>query len=83
MTWRSTLLMLLALQQPITIAGFTPQPPPDPGTKCFTREQYWGLHQHAELRAVYGFLEEADRLGIETPLDYSTMRLHTKLLNDA
>ncbi|MDP1859384.1 MAG: FRG domain-containing protein [Gemmatimonadaceae bacterium] len=74
-------LLACVHRDPTALNEFTPRPPPDPWK--VNRKEYLGLHLHAELRAVYGFLEEADRLGIETPLDYSTMRLHTTLLNEA
>ena len=42
-----------------------------------------GWHLHAELRAVFLFLETADRLGIATPIDYGTLREHTELVSAA
>jgi hypothetical protein len=42
-----------------------------------------GWHLHAELRAVFLFLETADRLGIPTPIDYTNLKEHTELINDA
>lgn len=42
-----------------------------------------GWHLHAELRAVFLFLESADRLGIPTPIDYTNMLEHRELINSA
>jgi|HubBroStandDraft_1064217.scaffolds.fasta_scaffold176933_1 hypothetical protein len=36
---------------------------------------------HAELNAVYRFLETADRLGISTPIDYTNVNEHSELIN--
>lgn len=57
------------------LIGFTPQPPDRRVLDRGHIRRYLGMHLHAELRAVFLFLEEADRLGIRTPLDYGTMRL--------
>ncbi len=37
---------------------------------------------HSELRAVDRFIEQADRLGIENPIDYNTTKLHDYLLGE-
>lgn len=42
-----------------------------------------GWHLHAELRSVFIFLETADKLGIETPIDYARIRDHDQLINAA
>ncbi len=42
-----------------------------------------GWHLHAELRAVFLFLETADRLGIPTPIDYTNLKEHSELIHDA
>jgi hypothetical protein len=52
-----------------------------PGRKDLRGWLGWQLH--AELRAVFLFLETADRLGIPTPIDYSTLKDHTELFNAA
>lgn len=39
------------------------------------------MHVHAELRAVLLFLEAADRVGIQTPLNYSDISLHQPLFD--
>jgi hypothetical protein len=51
---------------------FTPQPPYEPMKD--ERRRYLGLHLHAEVRAAFIFLEEADAAGIATPIDYTTTR---------
>jgi hypothetical protein len=42
-----------------------------------------GMHLHAELRAVFLFLETADRLGIPTPIDYTNINEHLELITAA
>jgi hypothetical protein len=57
---------------------YTPQLP----YKGMKKREYLALHLHAELRAVQLFLEAADRVGIQTPLDYRTLSLHQRTLDD-
>lgn len=45
--------------------------------------RFLGFHLHAELRAVFLFLETADRLGISTPVDYAFLNEHRDLINAA
>jgi len=52
--------------------NFTPQPPYE--YEDGKRGQCLASHLHAEARSVFIFLEEADRLGLQTPLDYTTTR---------
>lgn len=60
---------------------FTPQPP---GKYVPEAKIRWlGHHLHAELRAVFIFLETADKLGIETPIDYSRVKDHYELIYSA
>jgi hypothetical protein len=62
---------------------FTPQPP---DRRCIERGElthYLGGQLHAELFAVKLFLEQADKLGISTPLDYTTAQLHSELITAA
>jgi hypothetical protein len=60
---------------------FTPQPP---GPYDKKHKLMWlGMHLHAELRSVRIFLEEADKLGIETPIDYTRMNDHHDLIHSA
>ncbi|AFL74004.1 FRG domain-containing protein [Thiocystis violascens] len=40
-----------------------------------------GTHMHAELRSVFIFLETADKLGIETPINYSKIEGRHKITN--
>ncbi|MDH3337190.1 MAG: FRG domain-containing protein [Gammaproteobacteria bacterium] len=51
---------------------YTPQPPIKPEGN-WTKRRSLGLHLHAEMRAVQLFLEEADNLGLRTPIDYSSV----------
>jgi len=63
------------------LVNFTPQPP---GTYTPDSKTMWlGLHLHAELRSIFIFLEAADKLGIETPIDYSRINDHYKLIYSA
>lgn len=61
---------------------YTPQPPHKPMFDSGNTREYLGMHVHAELRAVLLFLEAADRVGIQTPLDYSDLDLHQTLLKE-
>ena len=61
--------------------NFTPQPP---GKYIAEHKIRWlGHHLHAELRSVFIFLETADKLGIETPIDYSRLKDHQELIYSA
>lgn len=61
---------------------FTPQPPiPLPGDDLNSRLHYLGRYLHAELRAVHLFMEQADKLGIVTPLDYAIVQEVRMLIN--
>lgn len=61
--------------------NFTPQPS---GKYIAEHKIRWlGLHLHAELRSVFIFLEAADKLGIETPIDYSRLKDYQKLIFSA
>jgi hypothetical protein len=61
---------------------FTPQPP-DIYNSDQDRIQYIGMHMHAELRSVMIFLENADKAGLETPVDYRMMLAHVEFIFDA
>lgn len=54
------------------LEDYTPQPP----RKIINDDKtdYIRSHTHAELRAVYLFLEAADHVGIKTTLDYSLFK---------
>lgn len=56
--------------RPGNLERFTPQPPGDMGAVRRTL----GRHLHAEARAVYLFMEHADSMGIQTPLDYTVTK---------
>jgi hypothetical protein len=57
--------------RPNAFDEFTPQPPPTLGAQL-DRPKHLGFQLHAEARSVFIFLEEADRLGLPTPLDYTS-----------
>lgn len=65
-----------------SLKNYTPQPPNSEAFKQGSRKKYLALHLHAELRAVQLFLESADKVGINTPLDYNSLHLHQKLFDD-
>lgn len=71
-----------AHRAPESLENYTPQPPGPDAFKRGSRREYLALHLHAELRAVQLFLESADKVGINTPLDYNSMSLHQKLFDD-
>jgi FRG domain len=52
---------------------FTPQPPADVIDPSYLH-RHLGWQLHAEARAVHLFLENADALGIPTPIDYTTTK---------
>lgn len=53
-----------------SLKGFTPQPPFERGDVG----DYLRLHNHAEIRSVYLFLEAADHIGLQTPIDYNLFK---------
>lgn len=55
-----------------SLEGYTPQPPSQEHSSEDWDFVSW--HNHAELRAVYLFLEAADHIGIQTPLDYTLFK---------
>lgn len=57
--------------RPGRLNNFTPQPPPETMIQGYLRQQL-GFQMHAEARAITLFLENADTLGIPTPVDYIT-----------
>lgn len=64
-----------------SLNNFTPQPP---GPFLKKSKLLWlGLHLHAELRSIFIFLETADKLGIETPIDYSRIKDHYEVIDNA
>lgn len=64
---KSWSLLPTAHRSPNKLESFTPQPPELEGN----RTDYICSHTHAELRAVFLFLEAADHVGIKNPIDYS------------
>lgn len=73
-------LLPTAHRSPESLKNYTPQPPSPAALKTRTSREYLSLYIHAELRAVQLFLEAADRVGINTPLDYSALLLHNEVL---
>jgi hypothetical protein len=65
------------------LVDFTEQPPDERFLESGEHLRYLGFHMQAELRAVHIFLEQADRLGIATPLDYTQSRDHSDLITAA
>lgn len=61
---------------------YTPQPPSIYDSEK-DRLQYIGMHLHAELRSVMIFLENADKVGLRTPVDYRMMSAHVDIIFDA
>lgn len=61
--------------------NFTPQPPGEYNQK--DNLNWFGQHLHAELWSIFNFLETADKLGIETPIDYTSIKEHKELMSDA
>ncbi len=64
-------LLPAAHRSSAALRDYTPQPPRTGPVADDRRLQHLGSHLHAELRAVGIFLEEADRLGITTSLDFA------------
>ena len=75
-------LLPAAHRSPDALKNFTPQPPSEKALERGNKNEYLALHLHAELRAVQLFLEAADRVGIDTPLDYNALSLHQSMLDD-
>lgn len=59
--------------RPGLLKNFTPQPPADAIDHTYLR-RHLGAHLHAEARSIHLFLETADRLGIPTPIDFTTTK---------
>lgn len=70
-----------AHRDPDIFKSFTPQPPFQLEFEEGNR-LYLHSHIHAELRAIQLFLESADSVGLRTPLDYHSLKLHNKHLSD-
>ena len=65
------------------LLDFTPQTTGGPIKENIETTAYLGWQLHSELRAVFLFLETADRLGIPTPIDYSNINEHNELIHAA
>jgi len=65
------------------LAGFTPQTPGTKRPKKDKRIEYLGWQLQAELRAVYLFLDYADRVGISTPVDYGLLGTRVDVIHAA
>lgn len=63
------------------LVNYTPQPPYKATLDSGNVGEYLAMHVHAELRAVQLFLEAADHVGIQTPLNYSDLFLHQPLFD--
>ncbi len=66
--------------RPDALRDFTPQPPAYTPGEAANLRRYLGNHLHAEGRAVFIFLEAADRMGLPSPIDYTTTRDGIELL---
>jgi hypothetical protein len=65
--------------RPRNLDDFTHQPP----TSNADRKKELVKHLHAETMAVSLFLENADRIGIQTPMDYITIKQALDFIFDA
>ena len=80
----STLPLLpSAFRKNNALARFTPQTAGQPPDQASDLKRWLGWQLKAELRAVFLFLEAADRLGLATPIDYTLINTHAELLNAA
>jgi hypothetical protein len=78
--WR---LLPHAHRDDVQFAHFTPQPPDMRDPDQSGAHRFLGGQLSAELFSVRSFLEQADMLGIPTPLDYSALQMHHELINAA
>lgn len=65
------------------LLNFTPQTTGGPLGDGHSARSYLGWHLHSELRAVYLFLENADKAGIPTPIDFTNLQEHNALIQAA
>ncbi len=68
--------------RPNSLDRFTPQPPWTGPSKNQTLTAM-GSHLHAEARAIFTFLETADALGLETPLDFAEAKRGIEIIQAA
>jgi hypothetical protein len=80
---RDMLLMPKVHRDRHALDAFTEQPPSPEWLDKGEPRRYLGFHLHSELRAVHLFLEQADRLGLTTPLDYVSSYGEGELINAA
>ncbi len=65
------------------LVDFTPQTTGGLLNDQRSARTYLGWHLHSELRAVFLFLENADRIGIPTPIDFTNLLEHQALIQAA
>lgn len=65
------------------LLNFTPQTTGGPLREGHSERAYLGWHLHAELRSVFLFLENADKVGIPTPIDFTNLQEHGALIQAA
>lgn len=65
------------------LASYSPQTAGQPPDQAVDLKRWLGWQLKAELRAIFLFLEAADRLGLATPIDYTLINAHVELLNAA
>ena len=75
-------LLPKAFRNENSLQSYTPQPPVI-GRTSHSRRVDLGAHLQAESRAVFLFMEYADRYGIPTPLDYGNGDVTNDLLKRA
>jgi len=62
------------------LSRFTQRVPGDEPVAPATKAAHLAMQISAELSAAHHFLEEADKLGLATPLDYTSRDAHQKLI---
>jgi hypothetical protein len=65
------------------LRSFSPQTAGDLERGRSNLRSWLGWQLHAELRAMFLFLETADRLGIPTPIDYANVNEHDEVITAA
>lgn len=65
------------------LLNYSPQSTGGPLKDKHSAGSYLGWHLHSELRAVFLFLEYADKVGIPTPIDFTNLREHQELIQAA
>jgi hypothetical protein len=80
---RNMLLVPKVHRDKHSLDAFTEQPPSTDWINKGELRRYLGFHMHSELRSVHLFLEQADRLGLSTPLDYASPFAEAESINAA